>query len=181
MATRYNNRKIIISESTQKIATSFVIPGMILTFNYAEKGVLDTRPLLLFLYENEKRKSIEGLNLNYVNPAKIDYLFNRIDKLKIYTVMENLVGLKNDYSRIFLTTRFKRRPKGGKYFYKEIIKTEKELQKAYRNYKLDKLSSLGIVNLKKEYITDMSDEAGIQRPGKDYSRTDEDHDGRHQH
>ena len=51
MANRYNNRRII--KSGQNIAVGKLLPGMILTFNYSEKGVKDPRPILLFLH-NEK-------------------------------------------------------------------------------------------------------------------------------
>ena len=41
---------------------------MIVTFNYSEQGVMDPRPILLFLHQDSKTKNIEGLNLNYLNP-----------------------------------------------------------------------------------------------------------------
>ena len=65
--TRYNNRKIIKSE--QKLSLGKLLPGMIVTFNYSEEGVTDPRPIVLFLHR--EKKLIEGLNMNYINPAKI--------------------------------------------------------------------------------------------------------------
>ena len=38
MATRYNNRKIILSEQT--LPTGKLLPGMIVTFNYSEQQLL---------------------------------------------------------------------------------------------------------------------------------------------
>ena len=76
MATRYNNRKIIVSQQTIPIGK--VLPGMIVTFNYAEAGVTDPRPTFLFLYHDTEKKLIEGLNLNYINPTKIKKLFQVI-------------------------------------------------------------------------------------------------------
>ena len=52
MATRYNNRKIILSQQTIPIGR--LLPGMIVTFNYAEEGVTDPRPTFLFLYHEEE-------------------------------------------------------------------------------------------------------------------------------
>ena len=99
MATRYNNRRII--KSIQTIAASRLLPGMILTFNYSEQGVTDSRPILLFLNNNKKNKNLDGLNLNYLNPTKLKKLFQVTDfkKTEIDEV-ENLLSLKEDYFRI---------------------------------------------------------------------------------
>ena len=45
---------------------------MIVTFNYAEQGVMDPRPILLFLHQDNKTKNIEGLNfrIQISNPKK---------------------------------------------------------------------------------------------------------------
>jgi hypothetical protein len=52
---------------------------MIVTFNYSEQGVLDPRPILLFLNNNTERKVIEGLNMNYLNSTKMKKLFQVAD------------------------------------------------------------------------------------------------------
>ena len=52
MATRYNNRKIILSEQTLPMGK--LLSGMIVTFNYSEKGVTDPRPIILFLHHEKK-------------------------------------------------------------------------------------------------------------------------------
>ena len=54
MATRYNNRKIVLSEQT--LPTGKLLSGMIVTFNYSEEGVTDPRPILLFLHRDSKKK-----------------------------------------------------------------------------------------------------------------------------
>ena len=85
--TRYNNRKIIINQQTLPIGK--LLPGMIVTFNYAVEGVVDPRPILLFLHHDKKKNTIEGLNMNYINPSKIKRLFNQIDFKKGVTGLEN--------------------------------------------------------------------------------------------
>ena len=75
MANRYNNRRII--KSGQKVSVGKLLPGMILTFNYSEKGVKDPRPIMLFLH-NEKGL-VEGININYLNPTKLKKLFSVIE------------------------------------------------------------------------------------------------------
>ena len=49
-----------------------LLPGMIITFNYSEKSVMDPRPILLYLNTDKKSKNIEGLNLNYLNSTKLN-------------------------------------------------------------------------------------------------------------
>ena len=77
MARRYNNRRIV--KSIQTIPFGRLLPGMIVTFNYSEQGVLDPRPILLFFNNNVERKVIEGLNMNYLNPTKMKKLFQVAD------------------------------------------------------------------------------------------------------
>ena len=73
MARRYHNRRII--KSFQTVPPRRLLPGMIVTFNYSERGVMDSRPILLFLYRNLKTNNIEGVNLNYLNSTKLKKLF----------------------------------------------------------------------------------------------------------
>ena len=96
MANRYNNKRII--KSFQTVPPRRLLPGMIVTFNYAETGVMDPRPILLFLHQDSKTKNIEGLNLNYLNPTKLKKLFQVMDfkKTKLDEV-ENLINLTEDY------------------------------------------------------------------------------------
>ena len=79
MARRYNNRRII--KSFQTVPSRRLIPGMIVTFNYSESGIMDPRPILLFLHQDNKTKNVEGLNLNYLNPTKLKKLFLLKQKL----------------------------------------------------------------------------------------------------
>ena len=79
MANRYNNRKIIKSEQTLSIGK--LLPGMIVTFNYSESNVTDPKPILLFLYN--ENKLLQGLNLNYINPTKLKKLVQVTDFKKI--------------------------------------------------------------------------------------------------
>ena len=151
MATRYNNRRII--KSIQTIAASRLLPGMILTFNYSEQGVTDSRPILLFLNNNKKNKNLDGLNLNYLNPTKLKKLFQVTDfkKTEIDEV-ENLLSLKEDYFRIQISNSKKRRALSPNRFYSDIISADKYFKQAYRSYKLTKLSSLKVTQINSEFI-----------------------------
>ena len=72
---------------------------MIVTFNYSEQGVLDPRPILLFLNNNTERKIIEGLNMNYLNPTKMKKLFQIADFKK--TELDEIENL-NQFKRRLL-------------------------------------------------------------------------------
>ena len=151
MARRYNNRRII--KSFQTVPSRRLIPGMIVTFNYAETGVIDPRPILLFLHQDSKTKNIEGLNLNYLNPTKLKKLFQVIDfkKTKLDEV-ENLINLTDDYFRIQISNPKKRSAMSTKRFYSDVILSDKFFKEAYRAYKIGKLTSLKVTQINTQFI-----------------------------
>ena len=151
MARRYNNRRIV--KSIQTIPFGRLLPGMIVTFNYSESGVMDPRPILLFLHQDNKTKNIEGLNLNYLNPTKLKKLFQVMDfkKTKLDEV-ENLVNLTEDYFRIQISNPKKRSAMSTKRFYSDVISSDKFFKEAYRAYKIGKLTSLKVTQINTEFI-----------------------------
>ena len=151
MATRYNNRRII--KSFQTVPPRRLLPGMIVTFNYSERGVMDSRPILLFLYQNLKTNNLEGLNLNYLNPTKLKKLFTVIDlkKTKLDEV-ENLINLTEDYFRIQISNPKKRSAMSSKRFYADVILSDKFFIEEYRSYKISKLATLKVTQINTEFI-----------------------------
>ena len=150
MANRYNNRRII--KSGQKVAVGKLLPGMILTFNYSEKGVKDPRPILLFLYNNNN--VLEGININYLNPTKLKKLFSVIEfKKGKLDEEENLVFLKEDYFRIQISNPKRRSAMTPKRFYSDVILSDKYFKQAYRSYKTKSLTSLQVSQINTEFIT----------------------------
>ena len=119
---------------------------MIVTFNYSEEGVTDPRPILLFLHR--EATTIEGLNLNYINPSKIKKLFSVIEfKKGKLDEHENLVYLKEEYFRIQISNPKKRSPLSTKRFYGDVVKADNRFVESYRKYKTTKLSALKIANI----------------------------------
>ena len=119
---------------------------MIVTFNYSEEGVTDPRPILLFLHR--ETNTIEGLNLNYINPSKIKKLFSVIEfKKGKLDEHENLVYLKEEYFRIQISNPKKRSPLSTKRFYGDVVKADNRFVESYRKYKTTKLSALKIANI----------------------------------
>jgi hypothetical protein len=103
----------------------------------------------------------EGLNLNYINPAKINKLFTVIDFKKGVTGMENLIALKEDYFRVQISNIKARSHMTSKKFYDNIILADNVFKSAYRSYKVNVLSSLKVINI----IEDL-----IHEPGGDPSK-----------
>ena len=151
MARRYNNRRIV--KSFQTVASGRLLPGMIVTFNYSETGIMDPRPILLFLHQDNKTKNIEGLNLNYLNPTKLKKLFQVMDfkKTKLDEV-ENLINLTEEYFRIQISNPKKRSAMSTKRFYSDVISADKFFKEAYRAYKIGKLTSLKVTQINTEFI-----------------------------
>ena len=142
--TRYNNRKIIAREQTLPIGKA--LPGMIVTFNYSEEGVTDPRPILLFLHR--ETTTIEGLNLNSINPSKIKKLFSVIEfKKGKLDEQENLIYLKENYFRIQISNPKKRSPLSTKRFYGDVVASDNRFMESYRKYKTTKLSALKVANI----------------------------------
>ena len=151
MARRYNNRRII--KSIQTVPPRRLLPGMIVTFNYSEQGVMDPRPILLYLNTNPQNKTIEGLNMNYLNPTKLKKLFAVTDfkKAKVNET-EDIINIKEEYFRIEISNPKKRSAMTTKRFYSDVISADKYFKEAYRSYKLTKLTSLKVTQINMDFI-----------------------------
>ena len=130
-----------------------LLPGMIITFNYSEKSVMDPRPILLYLNTDKKSKNIEGLNLNYLNSTKLKKLFKVADVKKTETdEVENLIGLTESYYRLQIANPKKRSAMTPKRFYGDIISADKYFKESYRSYKLTKLTSLKVTQINTQFL-----------------------------
>jgi len=152
LARRYNNRRII--KSIQTVPPRRLLPGMIVTFNYSEQGVMDPRPILLYLNTNPQTKTIEGLNMNYLNPTKLKKLFAVTDfkKAKV-NEQEDIINIKEEYFRIEISNPKKRSAMTSQRFYSDVISSDKYFKEAYRSYKLTKLTSLKVTQINTEFIS----------------------------
>ena len=151
MARRYNNKRII--KSIQTVPPRRLLPGMIVTFNYSEQGVMDPRPILLYLNTNPQNKTIEGLNMNYLNPTKLKKLFAVTDfkKAKVNET-EDIINIKEEYFRIEISNPKKRSAMSPNRFYRDVISSDKFFKEAYRSYKLTKLTSLKVTQINTQFI-----------------------------
>ena len=152
MARRYNNKRII--KKVQTVPPRRLLPGMIVTFNYSEQGVMDPRPILLYLNTNPQTKTIEGLNMNYLNPTKLKKLFAVTDfkKAKVNET-EDIINIKEEYFRIEISNPKKRSAMTTQRFYSDVVSSDKYFKEAYRSYKLTKLTSLKVTQINTEFIS----------------------------
>ena len=127
---------------------------MIVTFNYSEQGVMDPRPILLYLNTNPQTKTIEGLNMNYLNPTKLKKLFQVTNfKKAIVNEEEDIINIKEEYFRIEISNPKKRSAMTTKRFYSDVVSSDKYFKEAYRSYKLTKLTSLKVTQINTEFIS----------------------------
>ena len=130
-----------------------LLPGMIITFNYSEPGVMDPRPILLYLNTDKQNKNLEGLNLNYLNPTKLKKLFKVADVKKTKVDEgEGIINLKEEYFRMQISNPKKRSAMTPKRFYSDVISADKYFKQSYRSYKLTKLTSLKVTQINTQFI-----------------------------
>tara|TARA_R100001463_G_scaffold29385_2_gene66867 strand:+ start:242 stop:589 length:348 start_codon:yes stop_codon:yes gene_type:complete len=114
---------------------------------------MDPRPILLYLNTNPQTKTIEGLNMNYLNPTKLKKLFAVTDFKKArVNEQEDIINIKEKYFRIEISNPKKRSAMTTQRFYSDVISADKYFKEAYRSYKLTKLTSLKVTNINMEFI-----------------------------
>ncbi len=145
---KYNNKRAITLKETV-ISSGQILEGMVLSFRY--KDGFDTNPLVLVLYNDRKTKKIEGVNLNYVTVRRIEKLFDAIKQEGVPLEMDEIItGESRDTTRVQLSSRRRRGNITPKRFYKEIVKSDSQIKTAYRSYKLDKISSIKAIDVKRK-------------------------------
>ena len=122
---------------------------MVISFRY--KGGFDTTPLVLILYYDKKKKMIEGVNLNYVTVRRIEKLFDAIKQEVVPLEMDEIIaGESRDTTRVQLSSQRRRGNITPKKFYKEIVKSDSQVKKAYRSYNLEKISTIKAIDVKRK-------------------------------
>ena len=145
---KYNNKKLITLKQTV-ISSGQILEGMVVSFKY--QGGFDSTPLVLVLYHDKKKKMIEGINLNYVTFRRIGKLFESIKGEGIPLDMDEVIGGETrDTTRVQLSSQRRRGNVTPTKFYKEIVKSDTQVKKAYRSYKLNKVSSIKAIDVKRK-------------------------------
>ena len=77
MANRLYNHKAKI-KGIQPLKLKVAEPGMLITFKYSGKDILDKNPLIVLL--SQEKNLVEGLNINYLSDFKVSNLFRYFSK-----------------------------------------------------------------------------------------------------
>ena len=145
---KYNNKRAITLKETT-ISSGQILEGMVISFRY--RGGFDSTPLVLVLYNDRKNKKFEGVNLNYVTSRRIEKLFEAIKDENVPLNMdEMLAGETRDVTRVQISSRRRSGNVTPRKFYKEIVKGDTQVKTAYRSYKLDKVSSIKAIDVKRK-------------------------------
>ena len=145
---KYNNKRAITLKETT-ISSGQILEGMVISFRY--RGGFDSAPLVLVLYNDRKNKKFEGVNLNYVTSRRIEKLFEAIKDENVPLNMdEMLAGETRDVTRVQISSRRRSGNVTPRKFYKEIVKGDTQVKTAYRSYKLDKVSSIKAIDVKRK-------------------------------
>lgn len=145
---KYNNKRAITLKETV-ISSGQILEGMVISFRY--RGGFDSTPLVLVLYNDRKNKKFEGVNLNYVTTRRIEKLFESIrDENVPLNMDEMLAGEDRDVTRVQISSRRRSGNVTPRKFYKEIVKSDTQVKTAYRSYKLDKVSSIKAIDVKRK-------------------------------
>ena len=145
---KYNNKRAITLKETT-ISSGQILEGMVISFRY--RGGFDTNPLVLVIYNDRKKKMIEGVNLNYVTVRRIEKLFDAIKQEGVPLEMDEIIaGESRDTTRVQLSSQRRRGNITPKKFYKEIVKSDSQVKKAYRSYKLEKISTIKAIDVKRK-------------------------------
>tara|TARA_R110000824_G_scaffold66026_7_gene171665 strand:- start:1406 stop:1891 length:486 start_codon:yes stop_codon:yes gene_type:complete len=157
MANRLYNHKRKI-KGIQPAKLKALEPGMLITFRYNAKDIMDKNPLIIFLYRDINDNLIDGLNLNYLTEYKVSQLFKNFNNIVGVTAKDeednNL--LNEDYTLINLPSY--KKVLGGnplsksesiakmKRLYEKVIKPKMlKTDNIYRSYKISNIRTLKVV------------------------------------
>ena len=125
--------------------------GMIVSFRY-NTGT-DKTPVLLVIYHDKKKKMIEGINLNYITISRVGRLVELMGDAKVGIDKDEMIEeFEKDITRVQLSSRKKRGNMTPQKFYKDVVKGDSIIKKAYRSYYLTKMSSLKAADLNENLL-----------------------------
>ena len=146
----YRNKSKIVQRE-EVIPPGKLDEGMIITFRYNSGS--DKTPVVLVIYYDKKKKMIEGINLNYITISRVGRLVELMGDAKVGIDKDEMVDeFEKDITRIQLSSKKRRDNMTPQKFYKDVIKGDSIIKKAYRSYKLEKMFSLKAVDVKESLL-----------------------------
>ena len=128
-----------------KLSEARVLPGMMLSFQYGVPTAYDRRPLFTVLHFDREKGMMEGMNLNYLKESDIQLFHKECRRIGVDADYEDVLG-SNSYVRLMLNTKFSPNRFDGKVIYKMLFHRNNRFKRAYRQYKLEKVTSLKVVS-----------------------------------
>jgi len=146
----YRNKSKIVKRE-ELIPDGRLEEGMIVTFRY--NGGSDKTPVVLVIYYDKQKKMIEGINLNYITISRVGRLVELMGDAKVGIDKDEMIEeFEKDITRVQLSSRKKRGNMTPQKFYKDVVKGDSIIKKAYRSYYLTKMSSLKAADLNENLL-----------------------------
>ena len=146
----YRNKSKIVKRE-ELIPDGKLEEGMIITFRYS--GGSDKTPVVFVLHYDRKKKFIEGINLNYITISRVGRLVELMGDAKVKIDKDEMVEeFEKDITRIQLSAKKRRGNMTPAKFYKDVIKGDSIIKRAYRSYYLTKMISLKAVDVRENLL-----------------------------
>ena len=146
----YRNKSKIVKRE-ELVPPGKLEEGMIISFRYNTGS--DKTPVVLVLYYDRKKKFIEGINLNYITISRVGRLVELMSDAKVSIDKDEFIDeFEQDITRIQLSAKKKRGNMTPEKFYKDVVKGDSIIKKAYRSYKLEKILSLKAVDVRENLL-----------------------------
>ena len=146
----YRNKSKIVKRE-ELVPPGKLEEGMVITFRY-NTGT-DKTPVVLVIYYDRKKKMIEGINLNYITISRVGRLVELMGDAKVEIDKDEMVDeFEQDITRIQLSSKKRRDNMTPQKFYKDVIKGDSIIKKAYRSYKLEKETSLKAADIRENLL-----------------------------
>ena len=131
---------------------------MIVSFSYtstrAKAVTNDYTPLVLVLYRNRKKGLLEGVNFNYMPISKVKKLLKLVGNRLTNEVLtdEKIPGISADFTRVQISSQRRRSNITPEKFYEKVVTEYPDFNGAYRQYKIDALKNVAVIDVKKELL-----------------------------
>ena len=146
----YRNKSKIVKRE-ELVPPGKLEEGMIVTFRYNSGS--DKTPVVLVIYYDKKKKMIEGINLNYITISRVGRLVELMGDAKVGINKDEMVDeFEKDITRIQLSSKRRRDNMTPQKFYKDVVKGDSIIKRAYRSYKLEKMTSLKAADLRENIL-----------------------------
>ena len=146
----YRNKSKIVQRE-EVIPPGKLDEGMFITFRYNTGS--DKTPVVLVIYYDRKKRFIEGINLNYISISRVGRLIDLINEANAGLNEDEMVEeFEKNITRVQISSKKRIGQMTPPKFYKDVIKSDSIIKKAYRSYYLDKMTALKAADVRKKIL-----------------------------